>query len=167
MVPLLLLLLYWYSLNRTEVAGFLLEAKTGISEALQRPPDPWYRHVHYLLANKLLWGLILALFFTVWLGREFYRIGTNILSPEPAADGEPFFWFEGVSIWPSVMLRALAGLLALYFLLRGSIVCAGMMWTSPRNSLPITRKPFSITPGRAWGNVCGIAWCARASGVFA
>jgi hypothetical protein len=32
--------------------------------------------------------------------------------------GEPFAWFEGISIWPTVYLRLFAALLALYFLIR-------------------------------------------------
>jgi len=117
--PLLLLLLFWYSFNRAAVMAFLNEAGRGIVEPLRRPPGPWYRQIHYLLADKWLWGMLLALLFAGLLGWEFYRIGRNIFMSRLAADGEPFFWFEGVSIWPSVMLRALAGLLALYFLLRG------------------------------------------------
>lgn len=34
-------------------------------------------------------------------------------------EGEPFFWLEGVSIWPTELLRALATLLGIGFLLKG------------------------------------------------
>jgi len=134
LVPLLLLLLFWYLPNRAAVAGFLHEAGRGIAEPLRRPPGPWYLQLHHLLANRWLWGLLLALVFAWLLGREFYRMGVNILATAPGS--EPFFWFEGVSIWPSVMLRALAGLLALYFLLRG-------MYFLRRNDQVITREFFA------------------------
>ena len=135
-VPLVLLLLYWYSLNRTAVAGFLREAKNGIGEPLRRASGPWYRHAHWLLADKWLWGALLALLFIGLLGREFYRIGRDIFFTGVPGGGEPFFWFEGVSIWPSVMLRVLAGLLAIYFLLRG-------MHRLRRNDMGITRQFFA------------------------
>ena len=33
--------------------------------------------------------------------------------------GEPFSWFDGVSIWPTELIRLLALFLALYFITRG------------------------------------------------
>ena len=115
-VPLVLLLLFWYSLNSAAVAAFLHEARKGIGKSLRLPPGPWYLQVRHLLIDRWLWGVFLALLFAGMLIWELYLIGWNILFADPA-NGEPFSWFEGVSIWPSVMLRALAGLLALYFLL--------------------------------------------------
>jgi hypothetical protein len=135
-VPLVLLLLYWYSLNRAAVVGFLHEAKNGIGGPLRRRPGPWYRHAHWLLVDKWLWGTLLALLFIGWLGLEFDRIGRDIFITGVANGGEPFFWFEGVSIWPSVMLRVLAGLLAIYFLLRG-------MHRLRRDEMDITRQFFA------------------------
>ena len=34
--------------------------------------------------------------------------------------GEPFYWLEGVSLWPTEILRGLATLLALGFLVKAS-----------------------------------------------
>ncbi len=65
----------------------------------------------------VLWGgtaLLIACLY--WVGRGIWK---DIFDIGTAGGGEPFSWFEGVSIWPSVLLRILTGVLALYLLLRG------------------------------------------------
>jgi hypothetical protein len=40
---------------------------------------------------------------------------------DASTGGEPFSWLEGVSVWPSELLRGLAGVLGLYLLSRGHV----------------------------------------------
>ena len=38
--------------------------------------------------------------------------------PYARADEEPFAWFQGLSIWPTELVRCLAGLFGIYFILK-------------------------------------------------
>ncbi len=130
----LLLLAIWYW-NRRTVTYLRVKARASIAASLRYPgssygrarflgfspavkPDPWYCRVLRLLVNKWIVGLFFALLLVSWLAWQVSRVYHDIFIVGPAF-GEPFSWYEGVSIWPSVFLRAGTGLLALYLFLRG------------------------------------------------
>ena len=58
-------------------------------------------------------------------------------------EGEPFFWFEGVSVWPTEMLRGLAMVLAVVLMVKG--------WWSLQSNLDAmtARYGFAVEKGQA------------------
>lgn len=134
-LALLSLLGGWY-LHRHGVVDALREARDDIHTTLRQPghwysqarylgfrpatrPNHWYSQVARVLACKWVLMPLLAVLLVLWLGWQGYRIWSEIFIVGTANGSEPFSWSEGVSIWPSVMLRFCAGILALYLLLRG------------------------------------------------
>ena len=92
-------------------------------------PPHWKEYVCYLLFIPLLFCLSVicgftrrihlhywVLFLLLSLIVGFGLIAVLNLKPE---DGEPFDWVQGISIWPSVLLRLLASFVAVILLLRG------------------------------------------------
>lgn len=125
----LLMFLWWY-LYRKPVAAFLKQASKDIRATIDKRqvhyrgccpslPDSWYRKTLRLLTSRWVLGLILALLLFSWLGWQIHLMWKDIFITGTARGGEPFSWYEGVSIWPSVLLRIFTGLLALCFLLLG------------------------------------------------
>ena len=124
----------WY-LRRKWVAQLLRAARQDIRASLSQPgrysqthflgyepaakPDPWFRKTLRLLACKWVIGSASALLLLGWLGWEAQRIWVDIFVTGTTHGGEPFSWVEGVSSWPSVLLRIFTGLLSVYLLLRG------------------------------------------------
>ena len=98
LLPALLLLLLWYG-SLKSVAHSHIAADVS-----------FVRKWHLEIGTLLLFGWLSWLGYCIW--NDVFVVGT-------AGGGEPFSWVDGVSVWPSVMLRALTGVLALYLLLRG------------------------------------------------
>lgn len=130
-----LLLLGWGYLYRKPLADFLHGAREDI-RAVYDKSRHWYSPVHYLgfchiradfryrkilrlLASRWGLGLVFSALLLLWLGEQAYFIYQDIFITGTASGGEPFSWYEGVSIWPSILLRIFTALLALYFLLLG------------------------------------------------
>lgn len=101
-LPLPLLLLGFWYFQLKPIAYFHFKPEPGIRGTLRK----WVLEL----------GTLLLL---VWLGWIGFGIWNDIFDRGTAGGGEPFTWFEGVSVWPSILLRAFTGLLALYLLLRG------------------------------------------------
>lgn len=130
-----LLLLGGWFLHRKQVAAFLDSARQDIGTAWRQPggygqahclgcvpaagPDLWYRKTLRLLTCKWVVAMAGSLLLLGWSGWEMRRIWVEIFITGTAGGGEPFSWVEGVSSWPSVLLRVVTGLLAIYLLLRG------------------------------------------------
>ena len=70
---------------------------------------------------------------------------------------EPFALAEGISVWPTQILRLLAAFLALYFLLRGEAV---LRWSclKLRREYPGLPDPDSVEPGWGRGIVARLRW---------
>lgn len=103
---------------RKRAVRCLCEAKLYIG-AIRRQPCDWRDKARCLIANTWGFGLMIGAPLVGWLIYRLYRVWEDIHITGTADGGEPFSWFEGVSIWPSVLLRACTGLLALYLLWRG------------------------------------------------
>ncbi|OYY94822.1 MAG: hypothetical protein B7Y41_04425 [Hydrogenophilales bacterium 28-61-23] len=134
----LLLLGVWF-LHRKQVAAFLGAARQDLRAAWRQPggysqthsqahclgcvpaagPDLWYRKTLRLLTCKWVVAMAGALLLLAWVGWEMRRVWVEIFITGSAGGGEPFSWVEGVSSWPSVLLRVVTGLLSIYLLLRG------------------------------------------------
>ncbi|MDH5668264.1 MAG: hypothetical protein OEY86_09665, partial [Nitrospira sp.] len=69
--------------------------------------------------------------------------------------GEPFFWFEGVSVWPTELLRGLSLVLAVALLVKG--------WKSLRSNVDAMSEEYECTPQKdsvqseGWGRAAEIA----------
>ncbi len=141
----------WVLLAMPFLAGFWLHRRSlsaSLGQArvlLERPPPwrspRWTRSRIPLLALGTLLGLWLA-----WQGQ---RIWLDVFVSGPGGGGEPFAWYGGVSVWPSVLLRGFTGALALYLLLRG-------MQQLRRNDIAVTERFFS-------GQATTLLWRQRPS----
>ena len=69
--------------------------------------------------------------------------------------GEPFFWFEGVSVWPTELFRGFSLVLAVVLLVKG--------WRSLRSNVDAMSEKYEFTPQKdyvrseGWGRVAEIA----------
>ena len=69
--------------------------------------------------------------------------------------GEPFFWFEGVSVWPTELLRGLSMALAVGLLVKG--------WKSLRSNVDDMTAQYQFVPEKdyvrseGWGRIAEIA----------
>jgi hypothetical protein len=109
-----------------ELAGFVAAVWSALHFNFKKLDGYWYHTVFLLILIFLLLYrrissrtssdyLIDTIFLVVGLisGGILYLL---IIAQGEA--GEPFAWFEGISIWPTAYLRLFAALLALYFLIR-------------------------------------------------
>ena len=83
--------------------------------------------------------------------------------PALTASDEPFAWFEGVSIWPTQLLRALAAVLACFSLLHvGSVSAASMGDIGRRYGLTKSSSPLQARNSE--GSTAMDLWSAYAQG---
>ncbi len=91
------------------------------TERTRRYLRTYHRVTRALARRRVRGALIVALAVTALLGILF---GPSMLTAlfgllTEHGRGEPFSWFDGVSIWPTELMRLLALFLALYFIARG------------------------------------------------
>jgi len=79
-------------------------SKTKFGRALRKISDP-------LLCNTPLW---------IAVGVPAIILGVSFFAQKPGPDAEPLAFFSGISIWPTEMLRLIAMLLALHFMIKAS-----------------------------------------------
>lgn len=103
---------------RQRTARFVRVAMQGIGTVLKQPGGQYHKASH-LHARTWGLGLMFGGLLVGWLVYPLYHMWVDIYITGTVGGGEPFSWFDGVSIWPSVLLRVFTGLLALYLLLRG------------------------------------------------
>ncbi len=100
----------WISANaQRRVPGWVggrQESNAAPSEPMKPGGEAWFVDIYVRLPSFLIISLV-ASYFTMLLF-------SGLAGPE----GEPFAWWSGISIWPSMGLRLFGILLTLHFLLR-------------------------------------------------